>query len=300
MSASAVPAPVQKLGFTEIATKDVEAVVAHFTDVLSFAVTHREGPTAYLTTGPDHHCLVVSPGDPHGRASIGMVLQGDLGEAEQALRSGGVDVDRRRDPQPGINEALIIKEATTGIPIVLYETMAQVDVKTVLGPRPTKLGHVASYGPSIAEIRSFYEQVLGFRWSDQVADFFIFMRCNADHHAVNVMESTKHVGLHHVAYEARDFVHLKDILDQLAQHDVRLNWGPGRHGPGHNIFSYHVDPDGNTIEIFTEIDHILDERNPQWEPRPWHEEFPMGPKFWPLQPSTANQWGPMNMEQLDH
>lgn len=300
MPQSTALAPVHKLGFTEIRTRDVETTVAHFTEVLSFQVSERNGSSAYLTLGPDHHCLVISEGEPHGRASIGMALEGGLSEAEEALRGAGIQVERRSDPQPGIGEALIIPEATTDVPIVLYETMAHVDVPMVLGPRPTKLGHVASYGPSIADIRAFYERTLGFRWSDQVSDFFIFLRCNSDHHAVNVMESAKHVGLHHVAYEARDFIHLKDILDQLAQHEVRLNWGPGRHGPGHNIFSYHVDPDGNTIEVFTEIDHILDERDPHWEPRPWHEEFPMGPKVWPLQPQTANQWGPMNMEQLDH
>ncbi len=293
-------APVQKLGFTEITTKDVDAVVAHYTDVLSFEVTDRDGPTVYLTIGPDHHCLVVSEGEPHGRASLGMTLDTGLTEAEAALREGGVEVERRSDPGPGISEALVIKEAMTDIPITLYESMAHVEVPTVLGPRPTKLGHVASFAPSIGEMRAFYEHVLGFRWSDTVADFFIFLRCNSDHHAVNVMESSKRVGLHHTAYEARDIVHLKDILDNFAKHDIRLNWGPGRHGPGHNIFTYHLDPDGNTVEVFTEIDRILDERDPHWEPRPWHEEFPMGPKNWPLESPTANQWGPMNMEQLDH
>lgn len=300
MSTPAPLAPVQKLGFTEVRTRDVDAMVAHYTDVLSFEVTHRNGSSAYLTVGPDHHCLVVSEGEPHGRASIGLALEGPLRDAEEALRGVGIDVRRQSDPQPGIREALVIDEAMTKIPIILYESMANVDVATVLGPRPTKLGHVASFAPSVSQMRTFYEDVLGFRWSDTVADFFIFLRCNSDHHAVNIMESEKNVGLHHVAYEARDIVHLKDILDHLAHHDVRLNWGPGRHGPGHNIFTYHVDPDGNTVEVFTEIDRILDERDPHWEPRPWHEEFPMGPKNWPLESPTANQWGPMNMEQLDH
>ena len=75
---------------------------------------------------------------------------------------------------------------------------------------------------------------------------------------------------------------------------------PGRHGPGHNIFSYHRDPDGNTIEVFCEIDVVLDERELRWEPRPWHEEFPMGPKHWPQVPESANHWGPMDMSQLEH
>ncbi len=53
--------------------------------------------------------------------------------------------------------------------------------------RPTKLGHVAAYTPELATMQSFYQDLLGFRWSDTVGDFFVFMRCNADHHAANFM-----------------------------------------------------------------------------------------------------------------
>ena len=74
-----------------------------------------------------------------------------------------------------------------------------------------------------------------------------------------MMTSKKRFGLHHVAYEMRDFMHLKEMLDHLSTRDVRMAWGPGRHGVGHNIFTYHPDPDGNFIELFTEIDMIADE-----------------------------------------
>ena len=87
-----------------------------------------------------------------------------------------------------------------------------------------------------------------------VGDFFVFMRCNADHHAINLLQSDKRSGLFHVAFEMRDIAHLKEILDTLAARQIKLMWGPGRHGPGHNIFTYHRDPDGNIIEIFTELD----------------------------------------------
>ena len=231
---------------------------------------------------------------------MGLQLRGGIDESERALRDAEIDVERCGDPRPGITDALVVEEPGTGTPIALDEAMTHTEAPTTLGPRPTKIGHVASFAPDLVQSQTFFSDVLGFRWSDTIADFFTFMRCNADHHAINVMESAKREGLHHVAFEARDFMHLKDILDRLARHEVRLNWGPGRHGPGHNIFTYHSDPDGNQIEVFTEADVILDEREPRWEPRPWHEEFPMGPKHWPLKPETANQWGPMNFEQLDH
>jgi catechol-2,3-dioxygenase len=142
--------------------------------------------------------------------------------------------------------------------------------------------------------------VLGFRWSDTIGDFFTFLRCNADHHAINLMRSVKKHGLFHVAFEMRDIVHLKDALDHLASREIRLQWGPGRHGAGHNIFTYHHDPDGNLVELFTEIDKIYDEATGQFEPRPWHEHWPQVPQFWGLGPAAANKWGPIDPEMMAH
>lgn len=300
MAPPTAPAPVAKLGYVEQRTQDLDRLVAHYTDALCFDVVERSPTRVHLALGSEHHAMVLSQGEPTGRASVGLQLAGDLEDAARALGEAGIAVERRSDEQPGIGEALVVGEAGTGVPLVLYESMSQTGAPTTLGPRPTKIGHVASFAPSLPETQGFYQDVLGFKWSDTINHFFTFMRCNSDHHAVNVMESTKREGLHHVAFEARDIVHLKDILDQLARHAVRLDWGPGRHGPGHNIFSYHRDPDGNTIEVFCEIDVVLDERAPRWEPRPWHEEFPMGPKHWPQKPESANQWGPMDVSQLEH
>ena len=72
----------------------------------------------------------------------------------------------------------------------------------------------------------------------------------------------------------------------------------GRHGPGHNLFTYHKDPDGNVIELFTQIDRMTDESKGYWEPRPWHETFPMRPKTWEVDALIANLWGPFDPSLL--
>ena len=169
-----------------------------------------------------------------------------------------------------------------------------------LGIRPTKLGHIASYVEDLAGAQSFYTDVLGFRWSDTIGDFFTFLRCNADHHAINLMRSVKKHGLFHVAFEMRDIVHLKDALDHLASRNIRLQWGPGRHGVGHNIFTYHYDPDGNLVELFTEIDIIHDEATGQFQPRPWHEHWPQVPQVWGVGLEAVNKWGPIDPEMMAH
>jgi catechol-2,3-dioxygenase len=293
-------APVVKPGWLEMTSPNVDAMVDHYVRVMGFQVVEHAGTSVYLGLNSDHHSLVIHSGAANGRSAVGFKLAGEVKDNQRRLRDAGIDAELRSDSSPGIEQALAIIEPGTGTPILLYEGMEQTHSPTIPGPQPTKLGHVASFAPDLAESQSFFTDVLGFRWSDTIGDFFTFLRCNSDHHAVNIMASTKRTGLHHVAFETRDINHLKTLLDHFAREKVRLTWGMGRHGPGHNLFSYHEDPDGNLVEAFTEADVILDEKDPQWEPRPWHEDFPLGPRFWPLEPATANQWGLMDPTQVDH
>lgn len=84
----------------------------------------------------------------------------------------------------------------------------------------------------------FYCDVLGFRVSDWIGDFFVFLRCKLDHHTLNFFRRADAPrGLHHVAFGLRDWIHVRDACDTLARHRVPLTWGPGLHGAGHNISS---------------------------------------------------------------
>lgn len=90
-------------------------------------------------------------------------------------------------------------------------------------------------------------------------------------------------------------MHLRDTVDRVTDFGARLEWGIGRHGPGHNIFSYHRDAAGNLVEVFTEIDVVLDEESGAFDPRPWHEDSPQMPKRWDFSPDVANKWGPLGL-----
>ena len=56
-------------------------------------------------------------------------------------------------------------------------------------------------------------------------------------------------------------------------------WGPGRHGPGHNAFNYFVDPFGIVIEYTAEVEQIDD-------------HYRVGaPGDWTWPPGRIDQWG---------
>jgi len=294
------PAPVTKPGFYTVRSPDPQRLAHYYQDALGLVVTEQSPSATYLTTGVDHHCVIIEQGERDGRAAVGFEVAGSLEDVAQGLGSLGLSSQRRSDPQPGIDSALVVDEYGTGTPIYLYETQRAGGTPTALSIRPSKLGHIASYVTDLEGSQSFYTDVLGFRWSDTIGDFFIFLRCNPDHHTINLMRSTKRHGLFHVAFEMRDMIHLKDALDHLPAREIRLKWGPGRHGAGHNIFTYHYDPDGNLVELFTEIDIIYDERTGQFQPRPWHERWPQVPHVWDTDVAAANKWGPIDPEMLEH
>jgi catechol-2,3-dioxygenase len=176
--------------------------------------------------------------------------------------------------------------------VELYSTVSHPSkVPKSIAIAPRKLGHMARGVVDVKGVCSYYEKHLGFRVSDWIEDFFVFMRCSPDHHSVNFVAAPA-TRLHHIAYELGDWSKIQRANDILAEHHIPLIWGPLRHGPGHNISTYHLDPDGNRVELFCELDILLDERLGYFEPRPWHEDNPQRPKIWRRDDyRTANKWG---------
>ncbi|MFJ9587898.1 VOC family protein [Streptomyces acidicola] len=288
------PVRVSRLGYVSFETPDVARLMEYYTKVLGFALVDDSPQRAFLTTGADHHCVIIDKAEvARGRSIVGYEIRENLDDAQRRLKEAGIHGERRTDIGPGTPDVLVLTEPETGATLHLYEDQQPSGVEPTFDHRPSKLGHVAAYTTSTGNMRSFYQDAMGFRWSDSIGDFFVFLRCNADHHAANFMQSDTMSGMHHIAYEARDLTHLQTMIDNLARHGYRLYWGPGRHAVGHNIFTYHEDPDGNHIELFTQLDVMLDEEKGYYEPRPWHEHFPMCPTTWEADIAAMNMWGPI-------
>jgi catechol 2,3-dioxygenase len=141
------------------------------------------------------------------------------------------------------------------------------------------LQHLTLATRNVQAIEDFYSGKLGFGISDRVIDeggrvMTCFMRGNHEHHNLACFYQDR-VGMDHHSYEAGEWDTIRDWSDHLAEHGVQLMWGPGRHGPGNNLFIFAKDPDGNWIEISAELEIVHD--------RPV--------KHWPHAPRTLNLWG---------
>ena len=284
---------IAKLGYAGFNTPNIEAMLAYYTNVIGLTLVERGGDgTAYLRSVLDHHTIILYPAKEHNLRHIGFQIGGGhtLKEAAIQLHEQGIAFETQSHAQPGIAEQLQLVDPA-GMTLHLYSAMEQVhDSFPEVGIIPEKLGHVALAAHDVQKCAEFYQQVLGFRVSDWIEDFFVFLRCGPDHHTMNFLQS-KYQKMHHIAFQLKDWGHVQRACDHLYNHHIPLVWGPGRHGAGHNIFTYHHDPDGQIVELFTELDIMLNEDLGYFEPRPWHKEFPQKPKVWKNDLNATNHWG---------
>jgi catechol-2,3-dioxygenase len=129
--------------------------------------------------------------------------------------------------------------------------------------------------------------VLGFAITDRIEAGATFLTCNHDHHVLNLVTASFQK-LHHIAFELRGRSQHHDAADLLSSRQIPIVWGPARHTAGHNLASYHFDPDQVLIEFYADMDVFIPELG-WFEPRPWHETLPLRPQVW--QRGTLTTWG---------
>jgi catechol 2,3-dioxygenase-like lactoylglutathione lyase family enzyme len=281
------------IGHVELGAQDLERVAGHHRDVLGLVELERTSDAVYLGAGSRRPSVVVRSRAADGitRLAFELTAGQSLEEVRTHLANHGVRAVSKSDREPGIAEALEFEDPE-GNRLQLHGSFGGGGAVPGAGEiRPEKLGHVCLRTVDVPALSAWYESVLGFRWSDWIGDFFVFLRCGPDHHTLNLLRGDRPGVMHHMAYQLGDWADIQPACDTLGSHGIDLVWGPGRHGAGHNIYTYHRDPGGHLVELFTQLD-VMDEELGCFEPRPWHRDTPQRPKRWaPDDRSGANHWG---------
>ena len=257
-----------------VASPDPDRLCAFYARVMDMT-RERQPDGSFLVRGPGRR-LIVSEGPARTLVHTGFGVRD--AEALRALRG---HVERSGLAPAAFASRLFREEAFTVVDpdgnsmafgLAAPEEPAR---RAIRGP----LQHLTLATRDVAAIEDFYAGKLGFGVSDRVLRedgkvMTSFMRGNHEHHNLACFHQDRS-GMDHHSYEAGEWDTIRDWADHLASRGVRLMWGPGRHGPGNNLFIFAKDPDDNWIEISAELEVIHD--------RPL--------KHWPHEPRTLNLWG---------
>jgi catechol-2,3-dioxygenase len=280
---------VRRLGHATLSTADLEKQATYYTDVLGLRLAERTKDRAILVSKQGFEVIELVNGAPGQPIFSFQITPGtDLNDVVKELVTLGIKSEKRSDISPSVAEAVTFTDPN-GIPIDVYAEYKVYERAQPANFNILKLGHAGYHVLDMQQAVKFYSEVLGFRVSDWRGDFFVFLRCNTDHHALNFVTGDS-PRLHHLAFEVIDWSEVNKFADWLARNQTHLVWGPGRHIIGHNVAAYTNTPDGVRVELYCELDQMKDEALGYFEPRPWHQEVPLYPKM--HGPETLrNYWG---------
>lgn len=280
---------VFELGYVAIGVKDFSRTRDYYTETMGTTLVDTdEDGNSYLSIGYGHHDMVLRPADDRTLLHLGYQLNRgtDLGEFAREVEAFGLPAQRKSDSQPGIAD-LVEVEGPGGNVMQFYETIETPAPGFRLAAiSPLRLGHVAIISPEADRLIAFYRDFLGFWETDWIGDLANFLTCNSEHHVINIV-NVPESRVHHIAFQLQDNAQQMRAADQLRAAGIVTQWGPARHTAGHNVASYHYDPDQNLIELYTDMDVFIPELG-ICEPRPWHEQLPMKPQRWE---PAFNAWG---------
>ncbi len=144
--------------------------------------------------------------------------------------------------------------------------------------RPRKIVHVNLNARDFDASLAFFTGALGFRVIDDNAPLWFLHCANTDHCSI-VLCKTGLPTLNHIAFDMPESDSVMRGIGRMKDNGYPIEWGPGRHGPGDNVFAYFCGPDEVPLEYTAEVTQIDD----SYEPR--------SSDYWKFPPNRSDQWG---------
>jgi catechol 2,3-dioxygenase len=254
-------ARINGLRSIELGVHDLKVSAEFYRKVWALEEVAAEGDAIHMRgTGRDHHVLTLR--ERPRAALLNVHFSAPDRAAVDALHAQAKALGANVISAPGQLEASagggygFKVSSPEGHPFVISSNVNDhadaIDDKS----RPTKLTHVVLNSAEVDKQTAFFVDVLGFKWSDSTF-MMDFVRCCSDHHSVAFARGNG-PSLNHMAYELPDIDGLMRGAGRVRQSGHDILWGVGRHGPGSNVFSYFVEPNGFVTEYTTEVQQVDD------------------------------------------
>ena len=273
-----------RLRSVELEVPDPPAAVAFMRDVWGLAPAGTRSRTTYLRGTGDHpYLLAFTASSAPAIASI--TFAGSAGELD-ALHARAVAVGvpaparvaEFDDPGGGGGFVVggaegqrfrFVAEGTRAAPIADRD-------------KPIQLTHVVLNALDRDACAKFAIDAFGFKLADRTK-IMTFVRCNSSHHALAFVHAEL-ASLNHIAFEMSDIDAVMKNIGRLRDLGLQPAWGPGRHGPGNNVFAYFITPFGASVEYTAEVQQVDD-------------SYRVGtPDDWTWPPNRIDHWGVSNRD----
>ncbi len=272
---------IQALRSVALNVPDLARAEAFYTTTWRLQVVARSDDALYLRgSGADHHLLSLHAADGVSIRHVSLRARGAealvaIAQATEAAGGRVLHAPRgSKDPAGGL--ALRIADPHGRVFHIVHGD-ALYDDTPELPDTPIRLAHAVLNSHAVADTQAFMERALGFTLSDRTR-IMAFMNFDRDHHTI-ALGDTDNDALNHIAF-------LMPAIDDVMRGGGRMRdagfpiaWGPGRHGPGDNVFNYFIGPFGEVIEYTTEVEQIDDSYRAG------------GPGDWTWPPGRVDQWG---------
>ena len=266
----------------ELGVRDLQQSAEFYTKVWALEEVSSEGDGIHFrATGGEHHVLTIR--ERPKPALLGVHFAAADRTAVDALcaKAGGFGVEVEEQPAPlpvaaGGGYGFRFR-TPDGLPMSIAADIVQHPNVTIDRSRPTKISHVVLNSARTEDQVPFFIDVLGFKLSDS-SHMMEFLRCSADHHSMAIFRNNG-PSLNHVAYELPNIDGLMRGAGRVRQSGFDIEWGVGRHGPGNNVFSYFIEPNGFVAEYTTELDQLDDATHVPQDAEYWQKAV-LGPDRW--------------------
>lgn len=272
-----------KLRSIELALPDPAGAAAWMVDVWGLYPAEVRGGTHYLRgTGTMPYLVAFEQSDAEFvRSTTFTCADEELAAIKARVADKGWAAKPVTSTDPGDGAGLLV-ELPEGT--ILRFLAGSTEVEAIEGfakaskrVSPVKLTHVVFNSADAELLGAAVEDVLDFRVSDRTKGM-VFVRCNDSHHST-AFARAGFASLNHVAFEMDDLDAVMRGIGWMRDNGFAPAWGPGRHGPGDNVYAYYIAPFGPVIEYSTAVEKVpADYRT--GEPDDW---------TWPEQ--RIDQWG---------
>ncbi len=277
-----MPVEITHIRHVGLFTPNLEEHARFYSDVWGMERVAETANAVFLRgSSPEHFILSLSQGNRLGLHRIAYAMAGEeeVRRAATSLKAANVRIIEEPHPlnTPGGGYALQFIDPDGRCIELSSGVSPHTDGWHSKVVEPRSICHIVVNTPDIERITTFYTGVLGFRVSDWSGQQMAFLRTDSKHHNI-AFNAAPHASVNHIAYLVSGVDELMRGISNLRKYGLEPAWGPGRHGPGNNIFCYFKDPFGYVAEYTCDIDYIQDESRHR-------------PKVWPRSPESMDHWG---------